>query len=365
MEKDGWWENPGHPGQESEWNLHAFKFSDGGSQMHAIDLDKDGRNEILTGIHGHGYGLVYYKSLDEKATKFERFEIMTDNASTSPMGIAVSQLHAVDVADMNGDGLMDIVTGKRWWAHANKDAGNSEPAILMYLETQLQGGRIGFVPHIVDTSSGVGTQVTAADVNLDGLIDIVCGIKRGAYVFLQIPPGQESVVESELLAQDRFGQKLAQGKAKVDDELGGFVPALGDRPLEFIPGSPTSSDVQDWETRGTIAAHISKPADDLSLVETGREQLDAIGEAISRPFVLFGQKLGLDVTGNADPEARVELISEVSGAVLATVVPESETVARKYVDISKWSGQAVRLRVVDHASKGYVGVGRIRIDEAL
>ena len=34
-------------------------------------------------------------------------------------GVVFSQLHAVDLADIDGDGLKDIVDGKRFWAHGH------------------------------------------------------------------------------------------------------------------------------------------------------------------------------------------------------------------------------------------------------
>ena len=38
-----------------------------------------------------------------------------------------SQTHAVCVADINGDGLLDFVTGKRWHAHSGGDPGAKRP----------------------------------------------------------------------------------------------------------------------------------------------------------------------------------------------------------------------------------------------
>jgi hypothetical protein len=40
------------------------------------------------------------------------------------------------------------------------------------------------VPCLVDDNSGVGTQVTAGDVNNDGLPDIVVGNMKGTFVFV-------------------------------------------------------------------------------------------------------------------------------------------------------------------------------------
>jgi hypothetical protein len=43
---------------------------------------------------------------------------------------------------------------------------------------------VDFIPYRIDDNSGVGTQVVAADMNGDGLPDIVVGNKKGTFVHL-------------------------------------------------------------------------------------------------------------------------------------------------------------------------------------
>ncbi len=364
MEKDGWWKNPGNTPDAALWQFHAFPFSSGGSQMYAVDLDGDGKNEVVTGLVAHGYGLVYYKATNRAATEFERVDIMTDDPATSPVGMAVSQLHALAVGDINRDGIPDLVTGKRWWAHANKDAGNSQPATLMWLQTQRQGDRVRFQPHVIDTSSGVGTQITLGDVNGDGLLDIVSGIKRGAYVFLQRPgslPDAQSMVPG-LAKLDSYGQRPALDSVKIDDPLGGFRPALSGRELNL---GFESGDLTDWEVRGGMAAVVlaknhpdsgNEPALGAGeySADTG-EQNKPIGELISRPFVLSHDWASFLLGGSGHAEARFELVSDETGAVLESAAGDGEPQwQRRRLDLSEWKGQLVRIRVVDHAEDGYV-----------
>jgi hypothetical protein len=96
-------------------------------------------------------------------------------------------MHAVAVADMNGDGLPDIVTGKRWFAHPPPlDPGWDQPAVLYWFEQhKTDDGKVEFIPHLIDDDSGVGTQVVVGDVNGDGMPDIVVGNKKGTFVFIQ------------------------------------------------------------------------------------------------------------------------------------------------------------------------------------
>ena len=373
MEKDGWWQNPGSdqippPDSQTWWTFHPFAFSSGGAQMETVDMDGDGRNEVLTGLVAHGFGLVYYRALNAAATDFERVDIMTDQIETSPAGLAVSQLHALDVGDINRDGLPDIVTGKRWWAHANKDPGNSQPATLLWLELQRSGDRVRFVPHVIDTSSGVGTQITLGDVNGDGLLDIVAGIKRGAYVFLQrpadLPAGQ--ALAAELAAEDRFGQRPAE-EVVARESRRGWLPAVAGRPLNW---SFDQQQLVDWEVRGPMsdtllrAASSAAPANAVAdgyHIDTGSDKPALIGEMISRPFRLSHPQLAFRLGGQADPEVRVEVVDESSGQVLASRSPEGEEMHSVKFELSAHVGKLVRLRIVDHSATAFALVDDFRL----
>jgi hypothetical protein len=153
--------------------------------MHVRDVNGDGRNDVITSLDAHGYGLAWFEQQSDGS--FIERVILNPQPDKDAAGASFSQLHAVAMADIDGDGLDDIVTGKRRWAHGiNGDAEPNAPPVLYWfrLERDDRGGAT-FVPHLIDDDSGVGTQVTVADLNADGRPDIVVANKRGVFTFMQ------------------------------------------------------------------------------------------------------------------------------------------------------------------------------------
>ena len=189
LEKDGWYEQPTDAGKP--WAFHPVKFSPpqqhGGAQMLVFDVNGDGRNDVVTSYNAHGYGLGWFEQTADG--NFTEHQILASEAVKTPGAVSFSQLHALAAADFNGDGITDFVTGKRRWAHGpNGDPEPNSDPVLYWFETKRDGkGSAEFIPHEIDRSSGVGTQVTATDVNGDGKSDVVVANKSGVFVFLQKP----------------------------------------------------------------------------------------------------------------------------------------------------------------------------------
>lgn len=185
--KDGWWGQTADPRTQPVWTEHKQSFGGGGSQMYAYDLDGDGDNDVLTSLAAHGYGLSWFENLDGKGAQWKEHLIMGDKAETSPAKVAFSQHHSLEMADIDGDGVLDFVTGKRWFAHNGADPGGMDPAVIYWFKTVRKGGagQVEFIPHFIHDDSGVGCSFTTADINKDGRVDIIVGGKKGTFVHLQ------------------------------------------------------------------------------------------------------------------------------------------------------------------------------------
>ena len=187
LEKNGWWEQPASLAGDPVWKLHPQAMGAGGSQMYAYDLNGDGLSDILTALSAHEFGLAWFEQYREGSEiRFREHIIMNRQPEDNKYGVKFSEIHAIDLVDMDGDGLKDIVTGKRFWSHGRTgDPDRNDAAVLYWFKLARNADRtVDFIPFLIDNASGVGTQVVAGDINGDSLPDIVVGNKNGTFVHL-------------------------------------------------------------------------------------------------------------------------------------------------------------------------------------
>ncbi len=145
--------------------------------MEVYDVNGDGLNDVITSS-AHKTGIWWF---EQKKGANGQQEFVQHEIDRS-----ISQTHSLMLADINGDGKMDLVTGKRYWAHGpTGDENPSAPPVVVWFELQRTKGEVSWVKHEIDNDSGVGTQFTIADMNGDKRPDVITSNKKGVYVFLQ------------------------------------------------------------------------------------------------------------------------------------------------------------------------------------
>jgi FG-GAP-like repeat/FG-GAP repeat len=176
----GWWEQPPEGAQATKpWTFHPANLGAACADMHTYDLDGDGKADIISSS-AHQFGIWSFRQrpAENGHPKFVRLDLFPN---------LVSETHALHCVDLDGDGLKDLVTGKRFWSHGRNEPGSDKPAYLYWFQAKKsRDGSISFTPHVIDNDSGVGTQFTVTDFNGDGKPDIIVANKKGVFVFEQV-----------------------------------------------------------------------------------------------------------------------------------------------------------------------------------
>jgi hypothetical protein len=209
----GWLEAPADPRAAGNWTYHAAwepvnvpvtpRETPGAAPpdpaapprvaelgfMHVLDVNGDGRNDVITAA-GHDFGVFWFEQgADGKWTK-------------RVIDSAWSQGHASTLIDLNGDGRLDFVTGKRFMAHNGSDPGEREPLGVYWYEYRqvaaaagsAGGPQVEWIRHLIDYGGrmGGGMQIPVTDLDGDGDLDLVCAGKSGVFVAENLTKGSRS-----------------------------------------------------------------------------------------------------------------------------------------------------------------------------
>lgn len=161
----------------AEWAWHQeFDFGGASVPIQVFDMNKDGKNDLIVG-QGHDYGLAWYEQTQDAngARQWKKHEIET----------SYSQFHDTLMADLDNDGAVELITGKRWRAHNGHDPGDNEHVgVYAYslAPGNLQKTILDFGP--AGEHSGTGLYMWAADVDKNGWLDILAPGKEGLFLFL-------------------------------------------------------------------------------------------------------------------------------------------------------------------------------------
>ena len=146
--QSGWYEHPKENAFGQAWKLHEDWF------LHAYSYDRSGPQWRRATISFMGWAttMVYWREQIEPAADgtLRWNEHLIDDSFSQP--------HALHMADIDGDGEDELITGKRVFAHNGKDPGGKEEAVIYYYNWDRKTNQFNRET-IVKGSAGIGLQI--------------------------------------------------------------------------------------------------------------------------------------------------------------------------------------------------------------
>ncbi|HIG86273.1 MAG TPA: DUF1080 domain-containing protein [Planctomycetes bacterium] len=363
MLNHGWWEQPAKPGGVWEFHAQVLSKTRGGAQILIHDWDGDGDADIFTSLDAHGYGLSWFENLgreEDNSLMLKEHPVMGGAGSDLAGGLAISELHALTTADLDGDGLLDVVTGKRFMSHSFREAGSREPAWIIGLRQDPEQST-GFSVWPIHPDSGVGTQVCATDLNGDGHADFVTASKRGIFVHQRRPAGlavelegQEPVLEPESFPEGgQRVQRVGGGFVNLDFETGD----LSDWTVEgeAFAGQPIRGDTVAVRRSDSVSAHAGSYW--IGGYELHQDQ--AIGRMTSVAFTPPARWMAFLIAGGASHGTRLEVLAANGEVLFEAMGRNAEELRPAVIDLGEGFAAPIQIVLVDEEAGGW---GHLNVD---
>jgi hypothetical protein len=139
---------------DAPWKRHLFLAKTDNESPHLVDLDGDGKPELVC----MSDGAVGYAKLAADPTQPAKFVAISP---TDPKKYA-RFTHGLGVGDLNGDGQPDILERNGWWENPGAKA--------------TADGRWTFHPVAFSAGRNGGAQMIVTDVDGDGLADVLTSL---------------------------------------------------------------------------------------------------------------------------------------------------------------------------------------------
>jgi hypothetical protein len=159
---------------KGQWEWHEdWQMEDAGFPIIGYDVNGDGFMDVIYG-QGHSYGLYWLEQRMEGGVRFWVRHTIDES---------FSQIHALKLVDMDGDGQPELLAGKRYRGHNGNDPGSYDPLVVYYYKIDRKTATFTRFPISVNGTAGAGTQFVVEDMDGDGDLDIVTAGKTGVHLF--------------------------------------------------------------------------------------------------------------------------------------------------------------------------------------
>ena len=181
LRPDAWFEAPPGPRNgkwiELPWSLGGKDGKvDHTPQILVCDVNGDGLPDVITSS-AHKHGIFWYEQVREGGKTTWKQHLIDDTWS---------QAHSLVLADINGDGVPDLVTGKRFMAHNGSDPDENGKLGVYWYELK-RGPEPKWIKHTISYDEGIGSGVNLCVVDLDGDgdLDVIVTGKWGGPVWFE------------------------------------------------------------------------------------------------------------------------------------------------------------------------------------
>jgi len=179
---DAWFQAPADP-RKGTWVEHPIALghlqegkADHTAQILVHDVNGDGLNDLICSS-AHGHGIFWYEQV-RKGGEIRFRQHMIDATWT--------QAHALTLADLDGDGTPELVTGKRFMAHNGSDPDEGGPlGVYVYRFTRDRPPKWTRQALSLGEGIGAGMNIPAVDLDGDGDLDLVVTGKWGGPVWFE------------------------------------------------------------------------------------------------------------------------------------------------------------------------------------